>query len=236
MCQNEDIVAIDAKLVGWGNGVRYGRGTNTARCSKAGHKCGPACSRAPFFCVARPGRLRRCSGFQSSKKLGRRLIDIQGRPPAQTPRHVRNPVIHRLRRLVLAGHQRVSDHLLRFRQPQHRSHPHVFPIASVLIGVGKNRFWKSESWDPFSSSTYAPSADLHGTPKSGTRLVAARAAPGLWLAIGATCGPGTLARRPARAKHAAKEPKLPEAARVRLAYRSKVRHPPYEPFPSRLPI
>ena len=47
--QNEDIVATDAELVGWGNGVRYGRGTNAARCSKAGHKCGAACSRAPFY-------------------------------------------------------------------------------------------------------------------------------------------------------------------------------------------
>ena len=40
--QNEDIVAIDADLVGWGNGVRYGRGTNAAHYSRAGHKCGAA--------------------------------------------------------------------------------------------------------------------------------------------------------------------------------------------------
>ena len=40
--QNEDIVAIDAELVGWGNGVRYGRGTNAAHYSRTGHKCGAA--------------------------------------------------------------------------------------------------------------------------------------------------------------------------------------------------
>ena len=40
--QNEDIVAIDAELVGWGNGVRYGRGTNAAHYSRTGHKYGAA--------------------------------------------------------------------------------------------------------------------------------------------------------------------------------------------------
>jgi hypothetical protein len=46
--QNEDIVAIDAKLVGWGNGVRYGRGTNAAHYSRAGHECGAASAFALF--------------------------------------------------------------------------------------------------------------------------------------------------------------------------------------------
>ena len=42
MRQNEDIVAVEADLVGWGNGVRYGRGTNAARYLQAGHDCGAA--------------------------------------------------------------------------------------------------------------------------------------------------------------------------------------------------
>ena len=46
--QNEDIVAIDAELVGWGNGVRYGRGTNAAHYSRAGHECGAAFAFALF--------------------------------------------------------------------------------------------------------------------------------------------------------------------------------------------
>ena len=45
--QNEDLVAIDAELVGWGNGVRYGRGTNAAHYSRAGHQCGAAAAVAP---------------------------------------------------------------------------------------------------------------------------------------------------------------------------------------------
>ena len=45
--QNEDIVAIEADLVGWGNGVRYGRGTNAARLLQAGHSCG-----AGYACCA----------------------------------------------------------------------------------------------------------------------------------------------------------------------------------------
>jgi hypothetical protein len=48
VCQNEDIVAIDAELVGWGIGVRYGRGTNAAHYSRAGHKCGAAAAFALF--------------------------------------------------------------------------------------------------------------------------------------------------------------------------------------------
>jgi hypothetical protein len=35
--QNENIVATDTKLVGWGNGIRSGRGTNATCCSKAAH-------------------------------------------------------------------------------------------------------------------------------------------------------------------------------------------------------
>ena len=46
--QNEDIVAIGAELVGWGNGVRYGRGTNAAHFSRAGHECGAASAFAIF--------------------------------------------------------------------------------------------------------------------------------------------------------------------------------------------
>ena len=46
--QNEDLVAIDAELVGWGNGVRYGRGTNAAYYSRAGHQCGAAAAVAPY--------------------------------------------------------------------------------------------------------------------------------------------------------------------------------------------
>ena len=53
--QNEDIVAIDAELVGWGNGVRYGRGTNAAHYSRAGHECGAASAFALF-----------CSGLDMS--------------------------------------------------------------------------------------------------------------------------------------------------------------------------
>ena len=49
VCQNEDIVAIDAELVGWGNGVRHGRGTNAAHYSRAGHECGAA-SAFSLFC------------------------------------------------------------------------------------------------------------------------------------------------------------------------------------------
>ena len=41
--QNEDLVAIDAELVGWGNGVRYGRGTNAAHYSRAGAAVAPYC-------------------------------------------------------------------------------------------------------------------------------------------------------------------------------------------------
>lgn len=37
--QNENIVAVEADLVRWGNGVRYGRGTNAARLLQAGHNC-----------------------------------------------------------------------------------------------------------------------------------------------------------------------------------------------------
>ena len=40
--QNEDIVAVEADLVGWGNCVRYGRGANAARYLQAGHDCGAA--------------------------------------------------------------------------------------------------------------------------------------------------------------------------------------------------
>jgi hypothetical protein len=46
--QNEDLVAIDAELVGWGNGVRYGRGTNVACCWQAGHNRGAAYACALF--------------------------------------------------------------------------------------------------------------------------------------------------------------------------------------------
>ena len=55
MHQIEDIVTIDAELVGWGNGVRYGRGTNAAHYSLAGHKCDAAFAFALF-----------CSGYNIS--------------------------------------------------------------------------------------------------------------------------------------------------------------------------
>jgi hypothetical protein len=46
--QNEDIVAVEADLVGWGNGVRHGRGTNAARYLQAGYNCGAAYACALF--------------------------------------------------------------------------------------------------------------------------------------------------------------------------------------------
>ena len=47
--QAEDIVAVEVDLVGWGNSVRYGRGTNVARYLQAGHnrRAANACA---LFC------------------------------------------------------------------------------------------------------------------------------------------------------------------------------------------
>jgi len=83
--------------------------------------------------------------------------------------------------------------------------------------------------DPFSSSTYAPSADPHGTPRSGTRLgresrarIVARDRNRLQTRI--------LERGHARPKHAAKELKPP----VRLASLEGTA-PPVEANPSHIP-
>ena len=159
-------------MVGWGNGVRYGRGTNAARCSKAGHKCAAACAlfcADQFFCrraasVETPAAVR----FQSSKKPARCLIDIRDGLKRKLFRMSAIllfvgsvgwcwPVLSELRSLISVSPAAASIH------------PHVSYCQRLNRCRGKA---DSEigKLDPFSSSTYAPSADPHVTPKSDARL------------------------------------------------------------------
>ena len=169
--------------------------------------------------------------FQSSKKLGRRLIDI--RDGLQRKLLGMSaillfigsvgwcwPVISELRSLIAVSPAAAS----------------IYPRISYCQRFNRCR-GKTDSeigkLDPFSSSTYAPSADLRGTPKSGTRLgresrarIVARDRGHLRTRV--------LARGPARAKHAAKEPKPSRKLRVRLASLEGTA-PPVRAIPSRLP-
>jgi hypothetical protein len=169
--------------------------------------------------------------FQSSKNLGRCLSDIRDGLERKLLRmsvillFVGSlgwcwPVLSELRSLILVSPAAASIH----------------PRVSYCQRFNRCR-GKADSeigkLDPFSSSTYAPSADPHGTRKSGTRLgresgarIVARDRGHLRTRV--------LARGPARAKHATKEPKPSRKLRVRLASLEGTA-PPVRAIPSRLP-
>ena len=164
--------------------------------------------------------------FQSTKKLGRHLIDI--RDGLRRKLFGMSaillfigsvgwcwPVLSELRSLIAVSPAAASIH----------------PRISYCQRFNRCR-GKTDSeigkLDPFSSSTYAPSADLHGTPKSGTRLgresrarTVARDRSHLRTRF--------LARGPAR-RNTRRKSRSRAGSRESGSHRSKVRHPPYEPF------
>ena len=126
--------------------------------------------------------------FQSSKNLGRCLSDIRDGLERKLLRmsvillFVGSlgwcwPVLSELRSLIL-----VSPAAARFTR--------VFPIASVLIGVGEKPIPKSENWIRSAARPTHPQPIRMGR---GGRAQgsAVRAARGLWLANGAACRPGS---------------------------------------------
>ena len=164
--------------------------------------------------------------FQSRKKLGRRLIDI--RDGLQRKLLSMTAILLFIGSVAGAGRSSASsDHLLRFRQPQRRF-TRVFPIASVLIGVGAKPIPKLESWIHSAARPMHPQPICMGR-RSRAQGSAARAAPGLWLAIGATCGPES-SRTVLHGRNMRRKSRSRAGSCEYGSHRSKVRHPPYEPF------
>jgi hypothetical protein len=199
--QNEDLVAIDAELVGWGNGVRYGRGTNAAHYSRAGHQCGAAAAVAPY-CGGHFGGLKTPLGVTPSRSGLKRKLPSAFSAILLFVGSIGWcwPVFNELRSPVLVSPAEASIH------------PHISRCQRLNRCRGKA---DSEigKLDPFRSSTYAPSANPHVTgtslgPESPARIVA-REPSSLRTRVAA--------RGRASAKHAAKEPKPNLKVPVRLA-------------------
>ena len=169
--------------------------------------------------------------FQSTKNLGRRLINIRDGLERKLLRmsvvlmFVGSlgwcwPVLSELRSIFLVSPAVASIH----------RHISYCQRLNRCRGKADSEIGKL---DPFSSSTYAPSADPHGTRKSGTRLgresrtrIVARERSHLQTRV--------LERGHARATHAAKVLKPSLKPRVRLAS-LEATAPPVQTIPSRIP-
>ena len=143
MRQNEDIVAIEADLVGWGNGVRYGRGTNAARLLQAGHNCGAGSlvravlQRTQHFVgglkIPTWARLRRAA---TSRPAAFDFSQVKNRRGAWTGSSENflphsPPSCCSLAPSAGAGRSSASSgRLFWFHRPKHQF-THIFPIASV---------------------------------------------------------------------------------------------------------
>ena len=154
MCQNEDIVAIDAELVGVGKRCQIRSGDQ---------RCTLFAGRPLMWCrlLAR-AVLQRTQHFGGLKiptwrdsvaqplrdrprSISRATRSVSGQAQAQTPPHS-PPSCYSLAPSAGAGRSSASsDRLFWFHQPKHQF-THIFPIASVLIGVGEKPIPKLENW------------------------------------------------------------------------------------------
>ena len=169
--------------------------------------------------------------FQSTKNLGRRLINIRNGLERKLLRmsvvlmFVGSlgwcwPVISDLRSIILVSPAAASIHR------------HISDCQRLNRCRGKANS-EIGKLDPFSSSTYAPSADPHGTRNSGTRLGRESRAR-IMTRERSHLQTRALERGHARATHATKVLKPSLKARIRLAS-LEATAPPVQTIPSRIP-